>query len=296
MTSQSTTHSTQNLLELDAATFAAKFNREEFLVRHNLADHPLFSLARLVELAQTLPEENVKYTSGDVAVAQGLYKGPRNGLSVADTIRQIEECRSWMVLKFVETDPEYKALLDQCLDEIGAHSEKLYPGMERRAGFIFVSSPDSVTPFHLDPEFNFLLQVRGEKYFHIWDGADRAVLGEGDLEQNYAQGGGFHLPFKDEFNARAKVYTLQPGSGLHVPVNAPHWVRVGGGVSISFSITFHTPWTERREMIYGMNSRLRRFGLNPAPFGRSALRDAMKYNACRVVRKAGSLLGSKGSA
>ena len=30
-------------------------------------------------------------------------------------------------------------------------------------GFIFVSSPNSVTPYHFDPEHNILLQIRGSK-------------------------------------------------------------------------------------------------------------------------------------
>ena len=283
MTTQSKT--TSNFMDLDAETFNSKFNREPFMVGHRLADHPLFSLERLVELARTLPEENVKYTSGEVSINQGLYKGPRTGLSVEETIHQIEDCRSWMVLKFVESDPEYKALLDGCLDEIGAHSEALYPGMQRRAGFIFVSSPNSITPFHIDPEFNFLLQVRGTKFMHVWNQSDRAVLAEHDLEQTYVQAGTYHLPFKEEFKERSQMFTLAPNTGLHVPVSAPHWVQVSDEVSISFSITFHTPWSERREMIYCMNGQLRRFGLKPAPFGRSALHDNMKYNTLRAARK-----------
>ncbi len=276
-------------MALEAAIFKEKFNRKPFLVGHKLADHPLFSLSRLIELARQLPEEHVKYTSGDVSVAQGLYKGPRTGLSLEDTMRQIEDCRSWMVLKFVENDPEYRALLHQLLEEIGAQSEPLYPGMQRRSGFIFVSSPGSTTPFHIDPEFNFLLQVRGSKIFHIWNESDRAVLAEHDLEQNYVQGGGYHLPFQEEFNQRAQVFTLTPNTGLHVPVNAPHWVKVENEVSISFSITFHTPWTEQREAVYGMNGHLRKMKINPAPFGESATSDALKYNAMRALRRAKKL-------
>ena len=45
--------------------------------------------------------------------------------------------------------------------------------MFRREGFIFISSPGSITPFHMDPEYNFLLQIRGEKQISIWGGKDR---------------------------------------------------------------------------------------------------------------------------
>ncbi|HEX2489704.1 MAG TPA: hypothetical protein VHR27_09880, partial [Blastocatellia bacterium] len=39
------------LLDIDGETFRAGFNRAPFLIRHHLADHPLFSLRRLIELA-----------------------------------------------------------------------------------------------------------------------------------------------------------------------------------------------------------------------------------------------------
>ena len=73
-------------------------------------------------------------------------------------MRRIAECGSWMVLKRVEQDPEYAALLDRCLDGVAAQAGVSLPRMLRREGFIFLSSPSAVTPFHLDPEHNFLLQ------------------------------------------------------------------------------------------------------------------------------------------
>src|SRR5215831_1148518 len=84
------------ILDIDREIFRASFNRSPFLIRHHLADHPLFSLQRLIELASRLPEEKVKYNGADISVATGLYEEPRTGLSVRETIQQIEECRSWM--------------------------------------------------------------------------------------------------------------------------------------------------------------------------------------------------------
>src|SRR5215813_12392743 len=105
-------------LALDANEFRRHFNRQPFLIGHHLAGHALFELPRLLELAARLPEACVAYNAGNISVAEGLYRGPRNGLSVEETIRRIEDCRSWMVLKHVEADPEYHALLDDCLDEV----------------------------------------------------------------------------------------------------------------------------------------------------------------------------------
>jgi ribosomal protein L16 Arg81 hydroxylase len=209
---------------------------------------------------------------------------PRNGLSVAETIRRIEECQSWLVLKNVERNPAYRALLDACLDEIQPFTEKHAPRMYRREAYIFVSSPGSVTPFHLDNEYNFLLQIRGEKEVSQFDRADRSVISEIELE-NFYTGGHRNLTYKDEYQAKAKVFTLKPGDGLHFPIAAPHWVKNGDAVSISFSITFRNPQSEHREMVYCANSKLRQYGLNPVPVGASPWRDNLKFNALRAWRK-----------
>src|SRR5262249_2973599 len=152
-----------------------------------------------------------------ISVATGLYDGPRNGLSVRETIRRIEECRSWMVINNVELDPEYRRLLDRCLDEVQVLSEPVDPGMFRREGFVFISSPFSVTPFHMDPEYNFLLQVRGGKRISIWDSRDRSILSEVALEK-YFSGANRQIAFKEEYQQTASVFELAPGQGLHFPV------------------------------------------------------------------------------
>jgi len=270
-------------LEINADEFRAAFNRQPFRIGHRLAGHPLFELPRLLELAARLPEDCVAYNAGNVAVNEGIYKGPRTGLSVAETIRRIEACQSWMVLKYVEADAEYKRLLDECLDEVQQLSEPLAPGMCRREGFIFISSPRSVTPYHLDPEYNFLLQIRGGKTVHIWNPDDRSVLSEAELDAYWE--GQQNITFKDEYERNASVFELTPGRGLHFPVAAPHWIQNGEEVSVSFSITFQTPLNERRAIVHRINAALRRRGWKPRPAGRSAMLDAMKYNAGRIRRR-----------
>jgi hypothetical protein len=269
------------LLDIDGETFRAGFNRAPFLIRHHLAGHPLFSLRRLIELANRLPEEKIKYNGADISVAAGLYEGPRTGLSVRETIQQIEECRSWMVINNVELDPEYRQLLDRCLDDVRLFSEPIDPGMFRREGFIFISSPGSVTPFHMDPEYNFLLQIRGKKQISIWNSGDRSVLSEITLER-YFSDVDRQLVFKEEYQQKAANFELTPGAGLHFPVVAPHWVRNGDEVSVSFSITFRTPASERRQVVYCANADLRGKGLNPRPPGASAFRDLAKYYGFRA--------------
>src|SRR5215467_8402889 len=278
------------LLEMDAEKFRAGFNRAPFLIRHRLADHPLFSLRRLIDLSTRLPEENIKYNAGDVSLATGLYEGPRTGLSVQETIRRIEECRSWMVLKNVEHDPEYRELLNRCLDEVEVYSDLIDPGMRQREGFVFISSPGSITPFHMDPEYNFLLQIRGEKQIGIWDSRDRSVLSEIALER-YFSDTDRQIAFKEDYQQKASIFKLTPGTGLHFPVVAPHWVRNGDEVSVSFSVTFRTPASERRRIVYCVNANLRGRGINPTPPGASAFRDLAKHYGFRARSGIKRLLG-----
>ena len=44
--------------------------------------------------------------------------------------------------------------------------------MLKPQGFIFVSSPDAVTPYHFDPEHNILLQLRGTKAMTLFPAGD----------------------------------------------------------------------------------------------------------------------------
>jgi len=271
------------LRELQPGVFSADFNRRPFQIKHDLADHPAFTLERLVEFARKLPAEAVEYNAGDLPLTQDPTKTPRTGLSVEETIQRITECKSWMVLKRVEVDAMYKQVLDDCLDQI----EPLAPGMRTRRAFIFISSPGSVTPYHIDHEYNFLLQIRGTKQMTIFD---PSVLTEEAIERFY-RGEHRNLVFDQGLADKAQAFDLVPGEGVHVPVNAPHYVLNGPAASVSFSITFRTPEGDRRSAVYQVNDRLRRFGLTPRPVGSTPLVDRAKYLGYALYERAQKRLG-----
>ncbi len=283
-------HPERSLLQIDTDGFQKSFDRRPFTIKHSLVNHPLLTLPSLIELSRRLPESNIRYNRGDIPAGQQIYTAPKTDLSIEETIRQIEQCRSWMVIRFVEQDAIYRDLLDQCLDEIQPLSESITPGMFKREGFIFITSPGSITPFHADPEHNFLLQIRGTKTASLFDVSDRTIVSEQALE-NYLSGEPFKGEFKDEFQQKAFVFDLSPGDGLHFPQNWPHWVKNGDEVSISFSITFRSAKSERTSIIYSMNYAMRKRGFNPVPYGKSPLRDTAKFHAFRAARRAKSLFG-----
>ncbi len=300
--SQSNRSSTQDakpqvpstLLKFSPVEFEQKFSQEPFLIEHSLCDHPLFKMERILELVKTLPESCIEYNAGKIPISIELDQTPRNGLSPEETIRRIEQCQSWIVLKYVEKDPEFKALLDQCLAELRPYTEAIAPGMTQAQAFVFVTSPGSVTPYHIDPEHNFLLQIRGSKEVHQLDGRDRAIVSEQELERFYTDKGR-NLKLSPDNELAGWTFDLQAGHGLHFPVTFPHWVKNGAAVSVSFSITFRTPDLDRRRANYQINAGLRERGYSPWPVGKSSLRDAVMYNGFRVLRKLSSLFGKKSS-
>jgi hypothetical protein len=279
--------SSSGLVLFDPAEFAACFGRRPFGVQHRLADHPLFALPRLLALAKALPEDRVEYNAGDLPVNTDPALTPRTGLSPQETIQRIQECRSWMVLKNVERDPDYADLLRECLAVVEESGHPDCRQIAHREAFVFLSSPGSVTPYHIDPEWNFLLQVRGTKFMNVFP---TDLLTEPELERFYS-GAHRNLVFRDDFQQQATVFALHPDEGVHVPVTAPHWVQNGPDVSVSFSITFQTRASERRGLIYRVNHGLRERGWRPAAVGRSPWRDALKYNLYRVRRRLVRLLG-----
>ena len=275
-----------DLLTLDPAAFASSFTQEPFRIGHALADHPLFTIDRLLDLCRDLPDDAVEYNAGDIPKAMSGEETPMTGLSAEETVRRIAECKSWLVLKNVQQSPAYRELLDECLDQIEPLSEAIAPGMSSRQGFIFITSPGSVTPYHIDPEHNFLLQVRGEKHVTMFDGRDRSILGETDLEQLYMDASR-NLPFDESWEAGAWKHTLQPGEGLHFPVTYPHYVQNGEEVSVSFSITFRTPDLDRRRMLYRRNAKKRATGTQPQAVGSRPLAETLAFQSHRVLRKLG---------
>jgi hypothetical protein len=275
---------------LDLGTgFADAFCRRAFGMRHRLATHPLFDLARLVRLATSLPPTSVEYNAGDVPVSLDPHQTPHTGLSVEETVRRIEECRSWMVLKNVERDPEYAALLNDSIAEVVRTGHPRARGAAKLEAYVFISSPGAVTPYHMDPEWNFLLQIRGRKRLTVFP-CDPDIVSEEELERFYS-GAHRNLVFRSEYDRKALPFDLAPGDGVHVPVTAPHWVKVGSEVSVSFSITFQTPELYRRSTLYALNHERRARGKTPRPVGESPWLDSLRFNWYRVCRKLDRLLG-----
>jgi hypothetical protein len=268
-------------LLIDPEKFLPCFNARACFVRHQLQDHPLFAMPRLLELAQWLPRKYVRINSGNVAICATPDQIPGTGLSIEQSFERIHDSDTRIMLKAIELHPEYRELLHSCLAEIEALGHPGTRHIDSREGYVFISAPNMVTPYHMDPEINFLLQIRGRKVFHVLPGDDRSILSEEAIEGFYS--GNFHsLPFKEEAKGRAVPFDMQPGAGVHIPVNHPHWVTTYNEVTISFALTLQTLETKRRGTVYAVNYNLRRCGMKPRSFGRSRLSDSVKHRGYRL--------------
>jgi hypothetical protein len=258
------------LLGLDQRSFAQSFARRPFWVEHSLPEHPLLSLEALAELADRLPRESVERHPGKQPL---LVPGGAEDLDgrPSETVLSIEENGAWMVLWYIEQDPEYARLLNDCLDEVAAAIGGEH-GMRRREGFVFLSAPDATTPVHFDPEHNLLLQIRGQKDMNVGRFADPAEQ-QRELDR-YHDGGHRNLERVPE---DVECFRLTPGRGVYVHPFAPHYVQNGPAASVSLSITFRTRDTERTERVHRANAVLRRrLRAKPRPAGASALADGAK--------------------
>lgn len=271
--------------ESDLARLRDYYPEKPGRLSHRLTGHKLLTLESLVELGKRLPRASVEYNAGDLPYGVDPEEVGHTGLSVEETIRGIEQCGSWMVLKNVDQDPAYKALLEEALGELAHVIEPVSGEMVTRVGFIFVSSPHAVTPFHLDPEHNVLLQIRGSKTMMIVPGDESVVPPE--KHEAYHVGGHRNVPWRDDYAARGHRFELVPGDAVHVPLMWPHWVKNGPEPSISFSITWKSHWIYQEADVRGMNHLLRKWGVepaSPAPFPKRNLGKALAYRAIRKAR------------
>lgn len=259
-------------------------------LRHQWVDHPLLTLERIAELAAHIDPNHVEYNRSDLPVGVAPDAVPGNGLSIEETIRSIEENGSWMVLKWIENDPAYRELLESALAPLCPIVTPRTGKMLTLQGFIFVSSPNSVTPYHMDPEHNILLQIRGQKTMTVFPQVDDELLSDEDHER-YHMGGHRNLTWKDEFAVKGRDVLLNPGDAVYMPVKAPHWVKVGANLSISLSITWRSNWSYRESDARGFNSVLRSMGLNPRAPGRYPEQNHAKSLAYRALRRARSVVG-----
>jgi hypothetical protein len=275
----------------DPEIFARNFNRLPHEVQHTLAANPLFQLPELAKLTQRiLVRENPHHPNGDVYIDRGK-EDPDSKLHTrawveADTtelVEEIENGRTWIILKHIEREPGYREVFEACLGDIlDLAGKETLKNIKWFEAILFITSPNRLTEYHIDRECSWLLQLHGDKDIHFFDRADKDVLPDEELER-YWMVSNLSAVYKPEYESRAIVYHLRPGTGVHSPVNTPHWLQNGNNVSISLNINFQfheAVW----ENLFKANYYLRRTGLAPSSPGKYPLVDRIKSRAYTTVQ------------
>jgi quercetin dioxygenase-like cupin family protein len=266
------------------AAFAAAYPEVPHRLTHDLRGHPLLTLEALADLAEALPEASREYNRADLPVGLNGVVPPANGLGIGETIRRIAETGSWAALKNIEAVPAYRDLLLSLLEELRPAIEARTGAMLRPQGFVFITSPGGVTPYHFDPEHNILLHLAGVKTMTLFPQGDPRYAPD-ETHESYHTGGGRELFWTDELARGGKEWKLKPGEALYVPVMAPHFVRNGPSSAISLSITWRSEWSFAEADARAFNRVLRRAGLRPRAPGRWPQDNRMKAAGWRVLRR-----------
>ena len=258
--------------------FDDAFPRQAVGFSHELQLDDRLTLASVADLADRLPRRSViaDTAAQPLLVPQG---GPPRGAleRVGDVIRDLDNANAWLTLLNVESDPGMADLMNTQLGtlESGMIATQGKRGkMHKRVAFIFVSSPNSVTPVHFDIEHSLLMQVSGSKTVSIgrWqDGAARRH--EIDRYWDGSHGRIETLP------PEAATFNMTPGKAVYIPPGTPHWVHNGPAISLSVTLTYFTAATVRENRIEDFNSHLRRRHMKPREPGHSAAVDTAKLCA-----------------
>jgi hypothetical protein len=268
--------------------FQRDFDTIPFSFEHRFqSGHPLFQASRLRKLMENpATRAGIYYDAGDIRVDQRWDAVPPRKLTIEEAFDAIESAGAWMIFRRVHLDPDYDDILNECMRDVKILSgRRIDEDRKSQEAMIFVTSPKRVTSYHIDRECNFLMQVKGRKTINVFP---RDVTPEEELETFWSRDNNAGV-YKPELQHRAYVFPMEPGKGVHIPVNCPHWLQNGDNVSISLSISYQYK-DSNRKYVYQANYYLRKLGLHPSPPGRYPLLDHSKNLAMAAGIRAKKLL------
>jgi hypothetical protein len=270
-------------------------------LRHDFHRHPLLQVDALAALARRLmPHGNCRFVRpGMKADSPFDHKpAPTDGRSLDDVLANLEQPGAWLAIYDAQQDATYR----EVLGEVGAHIQRIVAPWQRVhdvRSFLFVSAPPSVTPFHIDRENNFWLQIRGRKKLTLWDHRDAQVVAPHDVERFILQGTLQGITMRDGTRERGVAFPCGPGDGVYFPSTTPHMTETdpadngGDTLSISVGMVFYTDVTRRDAGVHMWNRQARALGLRPRPPGGSPFVDRAKSTVGRVLWKLSRFLPDK---
>jgi hypothetical protein len=252
--------------------FSEHFGKKPFLFSHTLDSNDLFTTKSVEKLAEIWSRDSSKKGFFYLDRKFREWGSEDHKASLVEAFRHSDLSRMRMKLSFIHTQPGYDQVLETMTGELsqltGVDLPKKYKSpMET----LFLSSPNEFTPYHIDSEDSFLLQLQGTKTIYIFDGSDSEILSAREIERYWAQN---EIDFREEIRSRATRFEMKPGTGVHIPTHFPHMVESGPISSMSLSIGYESVTFDRN--LYRVNHQLRKLGLNPSPPGKHKVIDDTK--------------------
>lgn len=262
------------------------------LIRHNFHEHPLLQLDQLEALAhRLLPLKQCRFITPEAKQNSKFihHAESPDGRDLSEVFKNISQPGSWVALYNAEKDPQYAELVKEALLSVEHLVNREQPGIFSPQAFIFISAPPSVTPFHIDRENNFWLQIHGRKIMNVWDSHDRNIIPASTVEDFIVDKSLHDVILRDEIMDVRNEWDLGPSEGVYFPSTSPHstrtdnsWVTPENGVSVSIGMVFYTKTTRKHAYIHSCNRLLRKFGISPTFPGESKF-DNTKYYLGKLI-------------
>ena len=265
---------------------ASTYGRKPLLARHRLHELELFDDRALLDLLDNYPRERLQaFTMGTNPLERSDWQPvDTTGASGKDLLAAVTSGRLWFnVLQVHLVDRRYRELLDRLYGELSEQCPEFRP--HPLSSTLIISSPGALVYYHADAQPNLLWQLRGKKRVWVYPAGDRSLIDQTLMEDIFASFADEEVPYRTEFDAKARTFELHPGEVLSWPQNAPHRVTNVEGVNISLSTIHETEDTDRRKLVYCANRLFRRNYHLPVwstkETGAGSYLKRLAYRACR---------------
>lgn len=233
------------------ANGSAQFGRRPLVLKHALADSPLFSDQALARLIEATPRENyhVNTMPPGAEDPHTWREGDMSGLSGEEVMEAVAKGRLWVHLQRVQdVDKRYRSMLNSAFEELA----RRVPGFHtyRRSMSILISSPRMNVAYHADVPGQSLWQISGRKRVWIYPACPPFLPQRAIEDIVLKRSLDTDLPYARAFDDAAESFVLEAGDMATWPRNCPHRVVNDDCVNVSFT-TEH--WTDEFRAGYAVD-------------------------------------------
>ena len=256
--------------------------------QHGFAQSGLFTDDALGALIETYPREYYMINTMSAAGETRTWRhGELDGLTGAQVLEAVKQGQFWLSLRrFDIVAPACHELVEQAFGEIHDANPKLKTF--RRDSSLLISSPDARVHYHADVPFVVLWHIRGRKKFWLYDANNREMLPDEALEGIIMQETEEEIDYNEAWDESAKAITLEPGTAISWPQNAPHRVDNLDGLNVSISSEYYTGEAQRKYGVYYTNGWMRRYlGRTPAATSANGPLALAKCAVAFAIKKSG---------